>query len=326
VIGSEHQQYPLERTDEAASIARQPLTVTVLICAYTLKRWGDLDDAVAGVFRQTQPAHELVIIIDHNPELLERAQPAFPGARVIPNAHARGLSGARNTGVAIASGEIVAFLDDDAIPADTWLEELVAPFADAAVVGVGGAALPRWPEHRPVWFPPEFDWVVGCSYQGLPTKQTQIRNPIGATMAFRRRAFEVAGGFTEGVGRVGTLPLGCEETEFAIRATAQLPGSTVMYVPNSVVHHRVSEDRVAWRYFLRRCYSEGISKAAVARLVGRESALASEQTYVRRTLPAGIRRDLRRPEPGASRRRALATTAGLAAAATGYARARLRQS
>jgi hypothetical protein len=217
-------------------------------------------------------------------------------------------------------------LDDDAVPADSWLAELLVPFDDPAVIGVGGAALPRWPENRPAWFPPEFDWVVGCSYLGLPTEPTRIRNPIGATMAFRRQAFEVAGGFTEGVGRVGTLPLGCEETEFSIRATGQLPGSRVMYAPESVVHHRVTEDRIAWRYFLRRCYSEGLSKAAVARLVGRESALASEQTYVRQTLPAGIRRDLRRPQPGASRRRALATVAGVAAAGAGYVRARLGRS
>ena len=65
--------------------------------------------------------------------------------RVLPNAHRQGLSGARNTAVAAASGDVVVFLDDDAAARPGWLGALLAPYADPDVVAVGGVAHPRLP-------------------------------------------------------------------------------------------------------------------------------------------------------------------------------------
>jgi hypothetical protein len=73
--------------------------------------------------------------------------------------------------------------------------------------------------------PEEFDWVVGCSYRGLPAGEALIRNPIGSSMSLRRQAAVEAGGFRPEVGRVGTFPVGCEETELAIRLRRLLPWS-----------------------------------------------------------------------------------------------------
>lgn len=291
---------------------------SVIICAYTEARWTDLMRGMLALGRQAHPPKQVILVIDHNPSLLERAAAAFQQVEVLANSGIRGLSGARNTGVAASSGDVIAFLDDDAEPADDWLEQLLAPYADPAVLGTGGAALPRWPVDRPAWLAPEFDWVVGCSYVGLPDAGAAIRNPIGANMSFRKEAFAAVGGFTEGIGRVGKVPLGCEETEFSIRAARACPGTTVRHAPAAVVWHRVSEDRVEWRYFLRRCFAEGMSKRMVSSLVGADSALSSERAYVSRTLPAAVRRDLRAT---GGWRRVLATIAGLTAAAAGYARA-----
>jgi glucosyl-dolichyl phosphate glucuronosyltransferase len=303
---------------EPLSPVRPGGAISVIVCAYTDARWTDLERGVAALARQTRPAEQIVMVIDHNPQLLARASAAFPHVEVIGNELTRGLSGARNTGVGAARGDVLAFLDEDAEPADDWLQRLLEPYRDPSVLGTGGAAQPRWPADRPVWFAPEFDWVVGCSYRGLPGDGAVIRNPIGANMSFRRNAFTAAGGFTDGVGRVGKVPLGCEETEFSIRATRACAGTTVRHAPGAVVWHRVSEDRVQWRYFLRRCFAEGMSKRVVSRLVGADSALSSERAYVSRTLPAALRRDALSRR---GRRRVPAMVAGLVAAAAGYARA-----
>ena len=86
-------------------------------------------------------------------------------------------------------------------------------------MATGGSVHPLWPGPRPQWLPPAFDWVVGCSYLGLPEKTGAVRNPIGANMSMRTRPALDAGGFDTGLGRVGTRPVGCEETELAIRLT-----------------------------------------------------------------------------------------------------------
>ncbi|MDP9074633.1 MAG: glycosyltransferase, partial [Actinomycetota bacterium] len=275
---------------------------------------------------QTQPASQVVLVIDHNDVLLERARGRWPNHTVVANEHGNGLSGARNTGVARASAEVVAFLDDDAAAQPTWLERLVRHFDQPGVGGVGGLVRPAWVTEPPAWFPPEFLWVVGCSYTGLPKTVAQVRNPIGASMAFGRQLIVEAGGFDEGVGRVGTLPAGCEETELSIRLSRM--GYRVVYEPDAVVDHVVPADRVRLSYFTRRCLAEGRSKAAVSRMAGTSRALESERAYVRKTLPAGVAEALRQGARGPSRRasvaRAGAIGLGLGLTAWGYLSARVR--
>jgi GT2 family glycosyltransferase len=303
--------------------------VSVVICAYADARWDPLVAAVEALTQQTRSPREVIVVVDHNDALLVRAGDALASARVLPNEERPGLSGARNTGVRHATGAIVAFLDDDALPDPAWLEALAAPFGDPAVVGAGGLAVPEWVDGpRPRWLPPEMYWVVGCSYVGLPTEVAEIRNPIGANMAFRREALWDAGGFVEGIGRIGTVPLGCEETELAIRIRRRT-GGVVLHLPDARVSHRVTASRVTWRYFLSRCWSEGLSKALVARHAGSQAALASERAYAFRTLPLGLARGLRDAIGGdaAGLARAAAIVTGLVVTTTGYLRgARARSS
>ena len=119
---------------------------------------------------QTLPAHELILVVDHNPDLHLKLKDAYRDAIVMENIHEQGLSGGRNTGVATATGDVVAFLDDDAVAAPGWLAAFAEQFGDPAVTGVGGLTRPLWATGaRPRWFPEEFNWVVGCSYRGMPT-------------------------------------------------------------------------------------------------------------------------------------------------------------
>lgn len=297
------------------------MTYSVVICAYSLDRWPDLAEAIASVQRQTHGEPQIIVVADHNAELRERVQRQFPDITVVANSHRRGLSGARNSGVAEASGDVIAFLDDDAVAAPDWLARILASYADSQVIGVGGRVLPRWDGGRkPRWFPAQFLWVVGCSYLGQPTSITPVRNLIGANMSYRREVFSAVGGFREEIGRIGRKPLGCEETELSIRALQHFPAARVLYDPGATVEHRVPKARQTVRYFLERCYAEGLSKALVTRLVGSTSGLSSERTYTFQTLPRGVAAGLAatlRGDP-AGLTRAIAIVTGLGVTTLGY--------
>jgi GT2 family glycosyltransferase len=263
-----------------------------VICAFSDARWNQLVEAVDSVTRQSRPARELVVVIDHNEPLLARARAAFPQARAIASQGRPGLSGARNTGFTALGTDIAAFLDDDACADERWLETMVREFDDPAVIGVGGWVAPRWESGECRWLAPELRWIVGCSYRGLPDAVAEIRNPIGANMAFRRTVLTGVGGFREDVGRIGERPLGDEETDLSIRAHVQWPHARILHLPAARVEHAVPASRTCWRYLVSRCWAEGRSKAVLAGDVGSSSALASERTYVTRVLPAGVVRGL----------------------------------
>lgn len=270
----------------------EPPTISVVVCAYTRDRLEVLSEAVDSLRGQTLPPHEVVLVIDHAPELLEEARGLWPDLKLVANRERKGLSGARNTGVAEATGEVVAFLDDDAIAAPDWLARLADAYADPKVMGAGGTVRPRWVEGKPGWFPPEFDWVVGCTHSGMPQRLEPVRNLVGANMSFRRQPLLDVGGFSHDLGRVGTLPVGCEETDLSIRVHQRWPEAEILYDPAAAVEHVVPSTRGKVRYFLDRCRAEGRSKAVLSGMVGTQDGLSSERSYVRRTLPLGVLRDL----------------------------------
>lgn len=294
--------------------------ISVIICAYTLNRWSDLRAAVQSVRAQTLAPSQVVVVIDYNDELFMRASEAFPEITVVPNDGPKGLSGARNTGVALACAEIVAFLDDDAVADPTWLEELAKGYSADDVLGVGGFIAPMWETARPGWFPEEYDWVLGCTYRGM-IEGSHVRNLIGANMSFRRDVLVAAGGFSPELGRTGTQATGAEETGACIRASQLYPDGVFVYASRARVEHRVPATRTTWRYFRERCFGEGISKAHLSRLVGSRDGLSSERKHTLVTIPAGVGRALRAFVGGdrAGLARAGALVAGLAYAGAGYA-------
>ena len=301
--------------------------VTVVICAYTMRRWDALRAAVNSVFSQSPQPAQVLVVIDHNAELAARARLELRGADVLDSDGPAGLSGARNTGLAAAAQPITVFLDDDAEARPGWLAPLIEPYRSLDVVATGGYVEARWPNLRPRWLPREFDWVVGCSYLGLPDSASIVRNPIGANMSVRTQLALDAGGFNTAVGRVGNPPAGCEETELAIRLTAGLPGAIVYYMPDSVVDHHITPERVRFSYFMRRCWHEGLSKATVVRLAGASAGLRNERRQVAVIIPAQVVRQLGeflRGDVGALLRVG-ATVSGLAATAAGFLTGRVRQ-
>lgn len=312
-----------------AAVAR-PGTVSVVICVHTEERWHDIAAAVASVRAQRHPAHELLLVVDHCPGLLARlgaryggAGAAAAGITVVDNPGPRGLSAARNTGIAAATGELIAFLDDDAVAEPDWLRHLVAAYDDPRVLAVGGRTEPAWDGgRRPVWFPEELDWAVGCTYRGHPPGRVPVRNVLGGNASFRRSVFAAAGGFTTGIGRDGArLPLGCEETELCIRLRRLMPEAVLLVDDRAVIHHRVPRVRARPGYLRSRCFAEGLSKARVAGLVGARDGLATERAYTTRVLPLGVLRGLRDAllgRPGGAGR-AGAILLGAGAAAAGYA-------
>ena len=217
--------------------------VSVVICSYSEDRWDRLIGALDSVRTQTFPPKQTIVVVDYNVDLYKRLIFTVPDAVIVENAGPKGLSGARNTGAGIAKAEIVAFLDDDAEAEPDWLERLAAMYDDPDVLAVGGRVEPLWEAGRPGYFANELDWIVGCTYRGMPKVAAEVRNVIGANMSFRANVLERVGGFNTTLGRQDAVPLGCEETELCIRAVIGAPGSRVVYEPAALVHHHVPAER-----------------------------------------------------------------------------------
>ena len=312
---------PADKTD---------VSMSVVVCAYTEARFALLVRCLDAVVEQQGPRDQLVVVIDYNDDLFHSIVDRYGDvALVTKNVNSRGLSGARNTGVKVAACDVVAFVDDDAQIQSGWAHRLREHYRDPSVAGIGGYANPVWPGSKPRWFPDEYHWVVGCSHRGLPTDVTPVRNFIGCNMSFRRSVFDNVGDFNVDMGRVGSRPVGCEETELCIRISQHDRVARLLFDPKLVVRHWVADDRVRYAYFLKRCFLEGLSKHRMSGIVGPADGLSSERHYVTRVLPTAFASGLcdaifRR----GSRRAACARTAtivvGLLTTTSGYAYSMLR--
>jgi glucosyl-dolichyl phosphate glucuronosyltransferase len=266
-------------------------TVSVVICAYTEERWTLLKKSVASVEAQTSPPIEIIVCIDHNDELLRKSEKYFTAERpassmpitVVANKYDGRLGSARNTAVELVSGDVVAFLDDDASAAADWLERLITPYDDERVGAAGGAPLPVFENKRPRWFPHEFNWVFGCAYRGLPTTRGPLAHLIGANMSARSSVLREIEGFHSD--NHDDMDM-CHRIAFA--------KYEIIYEPSAIVHHSVPASRTTWNYFWRRCYFVNQGKVeAFANMQGAAS-LNAEVSFVARTLTTGVLAEIRR--------------------------------
>lgn len=264
-------------------------SISVVICSHDLARFDEVVEAVRSIERQSYPALETMVVVDHNRPLYERLKETFPtGVTVLENEGPQGAPSSKNTGALIASGDVVAFLDDDAVAADDWLEEIAnAHRTHPEILGVGGWTEPAWERSQPAWFPIEFGWVVGASYRGLPDAGGQMRNTTGGNMSVDRRAYVEAGGFDVNLGKVGVRSEP-EDTELCIRIGNLHPERRWIFWPAARIHHKVPLERESFRYFLTRCRYEGLGKAALTAIAGSRRGLSSERSYALRIVSSGV--------------------------------------
>jgi glucosyl-dolichyl phosphate glucuronosyltransferase len=298
--------------------AAPTVDVTVVVPAYTEERWDLTCRAIDSVLGQSILPREIIVCVDHNPQLYERFRArwsensdATPTIRVVESRYDGHVSASRTTGMELAESAILLFLDDDASATPHWLERMLAPFSDPKVIAVGGNPRPLFSRPRPRWFPFEFDWIFGCSYRGLPNASAPVLRLIGTTIAARKDDLVAIGGFHFDV---------FEDMAMCHRLRSHSPGSILQYEPTAVVDHYVHQNRLSWHYFWHRAFSVNRGKVAVMKELGEAGDLEADRRFVTQTLRAGFDdciKGLLRGDVGGALRFG-ATLVGLGSATVGY--------
>ena len=279
------------------------LTISVVTTTYTLDRMDDVKELLVSLHNQTYPALEILFVGERHPELCQLVAEygisiGMDNLRTVFNDGTPGLSPARNLGANSANGEIIAFIDDDAIAMPDWLEQMVSVLIqNPEAIGVGGSALPKWEEEQMNWLPREFYWMISCpvpEWTGA-SRVKPVRNAWGVNMAFRREAFVVTG-FSEdfGVSNQGMssgikLAIQADDTEFCVRLRKETE-RPILFNPMSKVLHKIRKDRLTPRFTNRQAFWDGYGKATLGRMfnsdVGGKTRfrLSNEMTFLTRLL------------------------------------------
>jgi len=238
------------------------MQVSVVVCTYAMDRYDAFTEAVESALAQTYDPVEVVLVVDGNDAVFERVQEDFCDVENVVchnNDENRGISYSRTKGAELASGEIVAMIDDDAVAHADWIAELVAVYEDTDAVAVGGHVRPDWQTEKPDFFPAEFYWLVGCVEPGFAEDGEEIRNGYGSNISFRRDVFLEAGGYDTHTGRRGDKHIQAHEAPVCIRIR-ELTGKGVIYTDDAVVDHKLFDYRGEFRWLVFRSFWQGYSK------------------------------------------------------------------
>lgn len=274
---------------------KNPL-VSVITTAYTLDRLKDITELLDSLNAQTYKNTETLIVAERLPELADSiksyiAEKGYANMRVLFNQGEWGSYPSRNLAIGEAKGDIIAFVDDDAIPFPDWVEQTVKVYdEDSSVVGVTGPILPLWQDKSMKWFPRELYWIFSCTYREV-AERTEVRNGYCTNLSFRREAFDSCGLFKsslvgEGWGKSDWQQPAAQETEFCLRAKRGT-GKRIVYDPAVRVRHKVYGYRLSSGFLARRAYWEGYAKAMLNRWYrdgGGEAVLSTEYELLRRIL------------------------------------------
>jgi len=258
-------QVSAERSD-----VRPEVRGDMSIVVGTLNRATLLERALRSLMAQRHPGVLEIIVVDNGSsddtrEVVSR----LAGTAV--RAHLRyvleprlGLSIARNTGIALATGPIVAFLDDDSEADPDWASRLLGIFhGDPGVGAAGGKTLVRWPDVKPPWVAASIEGYYGrCDYGDDRKRLTFPQYPFGSNMAITRPLLVEIGGFRTDLGARGSNMMAGEETDLFERLHAR--AVVVVYEPSALVHHWAAPERLTRWWTLRRAFKHGLSTAVMA--------------------------------------------------------------
>jgi len=281
------------------------MRISVVCCTYDPALYDAFREAADSVLAQTHEDRELVIVIDGDRDLADRVESDYDDREdVLLHCNDRniGLLASRNRGAELASGEVVAFIDDDAVADPEWLAELDATYAAHDALAAGGRMTPEWVAGEPRFLPAEFYFLVGVTHRGFAEGPREVRNTFGSNISVRRDVFENLGGFDTAIGgRKGDSHLQGGETELGARLRAEY-GRGVQYNPDALVAHKVFAYRTDPTWLAKRAFWQGYSKRAMAVLLPEPGG--EESAFLSRLLTEFVPGRLRRLAANPSRRRA----------------------
>ncbi|TYT62003.1 glucosyl-dolichyl phosphate glucuronosyltransferase [Natrialba swarupiae] len=238
------------------------MKVSVVICTYAMDRYDVFSDCVDSVLAQTYDPLEVVVLVDGNDAVFDRVRDDYGDLDDIVlhcNEENQGISYSRTRGAELATGDVVAFIDDDGIAEPDWIAELARVYRETDAIAVGGHAKPDWITDKPDFFPEEFYWLVGCDERGMGEHMDELRNTYGSNISFRRDVFLNVGGYDENTGRKGDRHIQAHEAPVCIRM-ANAYGKGVIYNRNAVVNHQLFDYRGDFRWLVGRSFWQGYSK------------------------------------------------------------------
>jgi glycosyltransferase involved in cell wall biosynthesis len=254
-----------------------PLTCSVVVCTHRRPRY--VPDLL-GALERLDPAPDEIVVVDNDPGELDcRAEVERAGARYVREDR-RGLDNARNTGLEAARCELVAFTDDDCVPAVTWLRELPELFDDplvGAVTGPGFAYSLDTPAQQ------RFEAADGFR-RGLArrTWDWTVLSPVnasrvgaGANMIFRREAVDRLGLSFPPELDAGTPTESGGDMYALYKVLAG--GYRVVYDPATYVFHQHRPEAEALRRTIRG-YGVGLT-AALAKLMVEEGEVSAPAAW-----------------------------------------------
>jgi len=311
--------------------------ISIITPCYTAERLKDIFELLDSIQVQTYKNIEVLIVAERSLELADSirryvGEKSYPNVQVLYNEEEWGSYSSRNLGIRQAQGDILAFIDDDALLLPDWAEETAKAYAeDDSIIGLTGPILPLWEQDSMSWFPKELYWIFSCTYWDWVEK-TEVRNGYGTNISFRRDAFNCCGLFKSSLeakdwGKSDWQRPGAKETEFSLRVTRET-GKRIIYHPRTRVKHKVYRYRLSTNFIAKRAYWEGYAKALLNKWYHSKHTgiLSTEYSLLRRilfnSLPYSFGLLIRHPIIALHRLWVLSLTLSLVA--TGYASYALR--
>lgn len=260
-----------------------------MVATCLLNRYKSLVKLLDSIYKQTYGNIEVVIVVDENRLLYEKIcgykkdHDERRMLRVIFNPVNIGLSHDRNIGISGSTGDIVAFIDDDAFPGPYWISEIVDTFMENERCGaVVGDVEPLWENDGMKWFPRELYWILSCSYIMTPEDKREVERGFGVDMSFRRDLLVEAGLFNTRLGVTEKRWIGGEDTDMFLKLRDM--GSVVMFNPKAKVYHQINARRIRLKSIIKRSYNGGYSVALLKKIRGYGLKNSTEDSYLKRLI------------------------------------------
>ena len=262
--------------------------ISVILCTYNRDKY--IFNVLQSIAKNNYAHDDYEIVLvnnnstDRTEEECRRFQTEYPDIRFNYCVETQqGLSYARNTGIRQSKGDVLVYVDDDALVNEDYLATYARFFASHPdAVAAGGPILPEYETEEPSWMSHYTrQLITGKLYLGDRQKEfPKGAFPGGGNAAYRKSVFQKVGLFNVELGRKGDSLIGAEEKDLFDKMTSA--GMHFYYLPTAILYHLIPEKKLTDDYFNRRTRSIGVSEYYRTRRI-------SKGKYFKRLVSEGVK-------------------------------------